>query len=168
MPQERQQANVPALAAMVDAGWDIVAPIPSRALTFKQELPLLFPDDAEVKKMSEAIFYPFEYPLLHHKDGKLNTDFKVSLGKVAYHATSHQRVQNIDPKTREVLELIPNTTIESIERCSGHDGTYAVKKEFHQISMKIMKPVANSAASWLPESNRLGFQPSITVSGGRF
>ena len=28
-----------------------------------------------------------------------------------------------------------------IERCSGHDGTYAVKKEFHETSMKIGKPV---------------------------
>ncbi len=101
MPQERQQANVPALAAMVDAGWDIVAPIPSRALTFKQELPLLFPDDAEVKKMSEAIFYPFEYPLLHHKDGKLNTDFKVSLGKVAYHATSHQPPEGTEYRSQD-------------------------------------------------------------------
>ena len=28
-----------------------------------------------------------------------------------------------------------------IERCSGHDGTYAVKKEFHEISKKIARPV---------------------------
>jgi hypothetical protein len=28
-----------------------------------------------------------------------------------------------------------------IERCSGHDGTYAVKKESHQYAMKIVKPV---------------------------
>jgi len=139
--EKAKQANIPALAALVDAGWDIVAPIPSCALMFKQELPLLFPDDTEVKKVSEAIFDPFEYLLQRHKGGKLNTDFKVPLGKVAYHAACHQRVQNIGPKTREVLELIPDTTIESIERCSGHDGTYAVKKEFHHISMKIVKSV---------------------------
>jgi len=139
--EKAKQANIPALAALVDAGWDIVAPIPSCALMFKQELPLLFPDDQEVVKVSEAIFDPFEYLLQRHKGGKLNTEFKVPLGKVAYHAACHQRVQNIGPKTREVLELIPDTTIESIERCSGHDGTYAVKKEFHHISMKIVKPV---------------------------
>jgi glycerol-3-phosphate dehydrogenase subunit C len=141
--EKAKQANIPALAALVDAGWDIVAPIPSCALMFKQELPLLFPDDPEVAKVSAAIFDPFEYLLQRHKAGKLNTDFKQPLGKVAYHAACHQRVQNIGPKTREVLELIPDTSIELIERCSGHDGTYAVKKEFHEISMKIVKPVVN-------------------------
>ncbi len=141
--EKAKQANVPELAALVDKGWDIVAPIPSCALMFKQELPLLFPDDPEVKKVSAAIFDPFEYLLLRHKGGKLNTDFQNPLGKVAYHAACHQRVQNIGPKTKEVLELIPDTQIELIERCSGHDGTYAVKKEFHDVSMKIVRPVVS-------------------------
>ena len=55
----------------------------------------------------------------------------------------HLRVQNIGLKTRDVLELVPGTTVEAIERCSGHDGTYAVKKEFHEISKKIARPVVN-------------------------
>jgi glycerol-3-phosphate dehydrogenase subunit C len=62
---------------------------------------------------------------------------------VAYHAACHQRVQNIGAKTRDVLALIPETSIDLIERCSGHDGTYAVKKEFHAASMKIVRPVVN-------------------------
>ena len=138
-----KDANIPVLAKLVDEGWDIVAPIPSCALMFKQELPLMFPDDAQVKKVSEAIFDPFEYLMHRHKAGKLNTDFKAPLGKVAYHAACHQRVQNVGSKTREVLSLIPETTVEAIERCSGHDGTYAVKKEFHEASMKIVRPVVN-------------------------
>ena len=36
----------------------------------------------------------------------------------------HLRVQNIGLKTRDVLMLVPETTVESIERCSGHNGTY--------------------------------------------
>jgi len=138
-----KEANIPQLAKLVDQGWDIVAPIPSCALMFKQELPLMFPDDAEVKKVSEAIFDPFEYLMYRHKEGKLKTDFKLPLGKVAYHAACHQRVQNVGAKTRDVLSLIPDTEITTIERCSGHDGTYAVKKEFHEFSMKIVKPVVN-------------------------
>ena len=42
-----KETNIPALADMVDAGFDIVAPIPSCVLMYKQELPLLFPDDAD-------------------------------------------------------------------------------------------------------------------------
>jgi Fe-S oxidoreductase len=40
-------------------------------------------------------------------------------------------------KTRDVLRLVPGTTVEVIERCSGHNGTYAVKKEFRAASVKI-------------------------------
>ncbi len=149
--EKAKRANIPALAALVDQGWDIVAPIPSCTLMFKQELPLLFPEDTEVKKVSEAVFDPFEYLLQRHKGGKLNTNFKAPLGRVAYHAACHQRVQNIGPKTREVLNLVPDTTIETIERCSGHDGTYAVKKEFHQTSMKIVRPVVNRVKKAEPD-----------------
>ena len=44
-------------------------------------------------------------------------------------------------KTREVLEWIPDTTINTVERCAGHDGTWGVKSEFFDMSMKIGKPV---------------------------
>jgi len=36
--------NIPVLARLVDAGWDLTALVPSCVLMFKQELPLLFPD----------------------------------------------------------------------------------------------------------------------------
>ena len=141
--EKAKNANIPVLARLVDQGWDIVAPIPSCVLMFKQELPLLFPDDPQVKKVGEAIFDPFEYLMLRHKEGKLNTDFKTPLGKVAYHAACHQRVQNVGSKTKELLSLIPDTQVEAIERCSGHDGTYAVKTEFHESAMKIARPVVS-------------------------
>lgn len=139
--ERAKDANIPVLAKLVDDGWDIVAPVPSCVLMFKQELPLIFPDDAAVKKVSEAIFDPFEYLVHRNKAGMLNTDFKHPLGKVAYHAACHQRVQNIGAKTHELLSLIPDTQVTTIARCSGHDGTYAVKKEFHKASMKIVRPV---------------------------
>ncbi|MHB8454152.1 MAG: heterodisulfide reductase-related iron-sulfur binding cluster [Acidiferrobacterales bacterium] len=136
-----KEANIPVLAKLVDEGWDIVAPVPSCVLMFKQELPLMFPDDPEVAKVRSAIFDPFEYLMARHKDGKLRTDFKQSLGKISYQVACHLRVQNIGMKTRDVLQLIPQTQVEPIERCSGHDGTYAVKSEFHESSMKIARPV---------------------------
>jgi len=141
--ERAKDENIPVLAALVDAGWDIVAPVPSCVLMFKQELPLMFPDDEAVQKVKAAIFDPFEYLMLRHKEGKLLTDFKSGLGTVAYHVACHQRVQNFGLKTKDVLELVPDTTVQPIERCSGHDGTYAVKSEFHEISMKIARPVVN-------------------------
>ena len=138
-----KDANIPALARFVDDGWDIVAPVPSCVLMFKQELPLMFPNDAEVRKVRDAIFDPFEYLVLRHGEGKLRTDFKESLGKIAYHVPCHLRVQNLGLKTRDLLALVPGTQLEVIERCSGHDGTYAVKSESHEVSMKICRPVVS-------------------------
>jgi Fe-S oxidoreductase len=136
-----KEINIPQLQAVIAAGYDIVAPIPSCVLMFKQELPLLFPEDAAVQAVRARIFDPFEYLMLRHRAGLLRTDFKATLGKVSYHVPCHLRVQNIGLKTRDVLKLIPGTTLEVIERCSGHNGTYAVKKEFRAAAVKIGRPV---------------------------
>ena len=149
--EKAKNANIPVLVKLVNDGWDIVAPVPSCALMFKQELPLIFPDDEDVIKVSRAIFDPFEYLMLRHKEGQMNTEFKQSLGKVAYHVACHQRVQKIGLKTRDVLQLIPDTEIKTIERCSGHDGTYAVKSEFHEAAMKIGRPVVNQVKQFEPD-----------------
>ena len=138
-----KQFNVPRLAALVDDGWDIVAPIPSCVLMFKQELPLMFPHEPDVAKVRDNIYDPFEYLAIRHKHNLLKTDFKRSLGRIAYHVACHLRVQNMGMKTRDLLQLVPETSVDAIERCSGHDGTYAVKKEFHEVSMKICKPVVS-------------------------
>jgi glycerol-3-phosphate dehydrogenase subunit C len=142
--------NIPQLKQAIDAGYDIVAPIPSCVLMFKQELRLMFPDDMDVQQVSRRIFDPFEYLMLRHKAGLLKTDFKLSLGKVSYHVPCHLRVQNIGLKTRDVLKLVPETTVDVIERCSGHNGTYAVKKEFRAASMKIGRPVMTRVDSAKP------------------
>ena len=103
----------------------------------------MFPNDPDVIKVQQHIFDPFEYLMLRKKEGKLNTDFKQSLGKVSYHASCHLRVQKIGLKTRDMLKLVPDTTVSLIDRCSGHDGTYAVKAEYHDISMKICRPIVD-------------------------
>ena len=167
-----RDANIPELLKLVDEGWDIVAPIPSCVLMFKQELPLMFPDDADVARVRDAIFDPFEYLMLRHKHGLLKTDFKTSLGKIAYHVACHLRVQNIGMKTRDVLQLIPDTSVVPIERCSGHDGTYAVKSECHDISMKICRPVINSvkkaeAAHYSSDCPMAGHQIENGLDGGK-
>jgi glycerol-3-phosphate dehydrogenase subunit C len=131
----------------LDAGYDIVAPIPSCVLMFKQELPLMFADDPDVLAVRARIFDPFEYLMLRHRAGLLRTDFKTPLGRISYHVACHLRVQNIGLKTRDVLKLIPGTDVEVIERCSGHNGTYAVKTEFRAASMKIGRPVVQRVES---------------------
>ena len=67
-----QRAKHPGLAKLVDEGYDLIAPIPSCVLMYKQELLLMFPDDPDVQKVQEAFFDPFEYLYLRHKAGHLN------------------------------------------------------------------------------------------------
>ncbi|MGE0383729.1 MAG: heterodisulfide reductase-related iron-sulfur binding cluster [Gammaproteobacteria bacterium] len=142
-----KEFNIPRLKKLVDEGWDLMGPVPSCVLMFKQELPLMFPDDPDVAAVRKAFYDPFEYLMLRHRAGKLNTAFANPLGKVVWHVPCHQRVQAIGPKTREVLELVPGTSVETVERCSGHDGTYAVKSEYHEIAVKIGRPVMSKVES---------------------
>ena len=166
-----KEQNIPPLLAAIDAGFDIVAPIPSCVLMFKQELPLMFPEDAQVQRIAKRIFDPFEYLMLRHRAGALRTDFKQPLGKVSYHVACHLRVQNIGLKTRDVLQLVPGTTVEPIERCSGHDGTYGVKKEFRAASVKIGRPVmsrveASGAAHYASDCPMAGHQIESGLASG--
>jgi len=146
-----REHNIPELKRAIDAGYDVVAPIPSCVLMFKQELPLLFPEDPDVQAVRARIFDPFEYLMLRHRAGLLRTDFKGPLGKVSYHVACHLRVQNIGMKTRDVLKLIPGTTVDVIERCSGHNGTYGVKAEYRDVSMKIGRAVMQRVQSASPD-----------------
>ena len=133
--------NMPPLRSAVDEGWDILSTVPSCVLMFRQELPLLFPEDEDVQEVARHIFDPFEYLHYRRRAGLLKTDFRHPIGKLAYQAACHQRVQNFGSRTRDILALVPDTEIEVIERCSGHDGTYAVRSSTYEKSMKILKPV---------------------------
>ncbi len=148
-----RRTNIPQLVQLIDQGWDIVAAIPSCVLMFKQELPLMYPHDTDIQKVKRHIFDPFEYLMHRHKAGFLNTQFKRELGTVAWHVPCHQRVQNIGPKTKDVLSLVPGTTIDVIERCSGHDGTYGVRAGTYEKSQKIAQAaisrVKKTAADYL-------------------
>ena len=143
--------NIPVLAEVARAGYALVTPVPSCTLMFKQELPLMFPGDADVKAVADAMYDPFEYLVLRYKDGLLRTDFKQPLGKVSYHVPCHLRVQNLGQKTREFLEKIPGTVVTTVERCSGHDGTWGVKTEYFEQSMKIGRPVFRQMAEPAPD-----------------
>ncbi|MEO7403310.1 MAG: heterodisulfide reductase-related iron-sulfur binding cluster, partial [Burkholderiales bacterium] len=83
--------------------------------------------------------------------GLLATDFKQSLGKVSYHIPCHSRVQNVGKKTEEMLKLLPSTQVTTVERCSGHSGTWGVKKQFHGLAMKIGRPVFRAMAAPAPD-----------------
>jgi|CXWL01.1.fsa_nt_gi Fe-S oxidoreductase len=149
--EKLKNENIPHLLKLAEDGYAIISAVPSCTLMYKQELPLMFPDDKAVQAVAAAMFDPFEYLASRNQDKLLKTDFKKSLGNVAYHIPCHQRVQNIGKKTRDILQLIPDTKINVVERCSGHDGTWGVKSEYFADSMKIGRPVFKQMAALDPD-----------------
>ncbi len=148
---EKKAINIPHLVKLAKEGYAILTAIPSCTLMYKQELPLMFPDCADTQLVKEAMWDPFEYFVARNRDGLLKTDFKESLGHVSYHIPCHSRVQNVGRKTADMLQLVPDTKLNVVERCSGHAGTYGVKKEYHAMSMKIGKPVFKAMANDEPD-----------------
>jgi glycerol-3-phosphate dehydrogenase subunit C len=149
--EKSKDANIPVLAPLAKAGYAILTPVPSCTLMFKQELPLLFAEDSDVAAVRDAMFDPFEYLVARERDGLLDKSFKRPLGNVSYHIPCHSRVQNVGQKTRETLEWVPGTTVNTVERCAGHDGTWGVKREFYADSMKIGRPVFRRMAEPAPD-----------------
>jgi Fe-S oxidoreductase len=79
---------------------------------------------------------PMEFLARLASEGKLKRDFKTGAGELSYHMPCHLRAQNIGYKTRDVLSLLPETKVRVVEECSGHDGTWAMKKENFEQSLK--------------------------------
>ncbi|TAL67172.1 MAG: Fe-S oxidoreductase, partial [Burkholderiaceae bacterium] len=121
-----KQVNIPVLAKYAKEGYAILAAVPSCALMFKQELPLMYPDEADVQLVKEHMWDPFEYLMARKRDGLLKTEFSTPLGKISYQIPCHGRVQNIGKKTEEMLKMVPGTSVQTHERCSGHAGTFGV------------------------------------------
>lgn len=146
------RSNVASLKAMVEQGYVVVSPIPTCSLMLKKEYPaLLNTDDARL--VAKNTFDACEYLVGLHKKGQLSTDFPGRVGSVAYQAACHLRDQNIGYKARDLLQLIPGTTVEVIERCSGHDGSWSMKTEFFgssmQVGQKAFRAVNSSEAQLL-------------------
>ncbi|MES2976522.1 MAG: heterodisulfide reductase-related iron-sulfur binding cluster [Pseudomonadota bacterium] len=142
-----KEANIPVLAKYAKDGFAILSAVPSCTLMFKQELPLMYPDDADVQLVKEHMWDPFEYMMARKRDGLLKVDFTHPLGKISYQIPCHGRVQNIGKKTEEMLKMVPGTSVHTHERCSGHAGTFGVKKAYHQQAMKIGKPLFKAMAN---------------------
>ncbi|MDJ0949647.1 MAG: heterodisulfide reductase-related iron-sulfur binding cluster [Alphaproteobacteria bacterium] len=133
------------LRPWIDKGYDIVALIPSCALMLKFEWPLIVPDDENVKALSQATFDGTEYIVDIAKREGLADGLKPLDGGVTLHIACHSRAQNMGQKATEMLRLIPEADIGVIERCSGHGGSWGVKKEHFETAIKVGKPVARQA-----------------------
>ena len=138
--------NVRSLAAAVREGREIVAPGPTCSYMLKREYPWL--DGSEdAKLVAGSTRDLFEYLAKLKADGALDTRFVRPVGAVTYHVPCHLRAQNIGLRTAEVLRAIPGASVNVVEKCSAVDGTWGLKKEYYELSLKVAKPLFDAVAS---------------------
>jgi glycerol-3-phosphate dehydrogenase subunit C len=134
------------LLPYVDQGYDIVALIPSCALMAKFEWPLMLPGDKDIERLAEATYDLSEYIVDIAKKQGLAPGLNALPGGVSLHLACHARAQNMGAKAAEMLRLLPEPDLDVIERCSGHGGSWGVKKENFAVAMKVGRPPSRQIA----------------------
>lgn len=84
--------------------------------------------------------------------GKLSREFTSGPGRVAYHLPCHLKAQNIGYRSKEVLEALPGATVELIDRCSAHDGTWSMKEEYYELSLKYGAKLFDAVKEAAPDA----------------
>jgi Fe-S oxidoreductase len=87
------------------------------------------------RKVAAATMDLCEYLFQLKQEGSFNRDFLSTPGKIGYHLPCHLKAQNIGYRSRDLMRLIPGASIRLVDQCCGHDGTWAMKKEFFPLSM---------------------------------
>ncbi|HEY2989947.1 MAG TPA: anaerobic glycerol-3-phosphate dehydrogenase subunit C [Candidatus Binatia bacterium] len=134
------RANVESLHALVKRGFDIVVPGPTCSYMLKHEYPVLLDTEA-TREVAERTFDICEYLMMLHGQGKLDTRFAQGAGSIAYQIPCHLRAQNIGYKSRDLMQLIPNTQVRLIEKCAAIDGTWGLKRQYYDLSRKVAEPL---------------------------
>ncbi|MFZ0890296.1 MAG: heterodisulfide reductase-related iron-sulfur binding cluster [Candidatus Binataceae bacterium] len=133
--QKRARANIESMLPLVRKGYRIAALNPTCSLTMKREyLDIL--GGEEVKQFAAAVVDPHELLWMLKQQDKFDRDFRTTPGKVAYHLPCHLKFQQIGFRSRDLMRLIPGAEVTMVDACTAHDGTWAMKREFFELSMK--------------------------------
>ena len=89
-----KEANIPVLTRYAKEGYAILSAVPSCTLMFKQELPLMYPDEVDVQLVKEAMWDPFEYFMARKRDGLLKVEFPHALNGCNWHI-DHWKVESM-------------------------------------------------------------------------
>ena len=150
---EKARATAAALRPYIDQNKNIIALVPSCALMMKFEWPLIVPDDENVETLAQATYDITEYVVEIADQEGMSDGLSPLPGGIALHLACHARAQNMGPMGAKMLRLIPETDVTVIERCSGHGGSWGVKKDNFEVATKFarqtVRSVANASKSYL-------------------
>ncbi|HZV13584.1 MAG TPA: heterodisulfide reductase-related iron-sulfur binding cluster, partial [Candidatus Kapabacteria bacterium] len=142
--------NTEMLKQFVDEGYTIVTPGPSCGYMMRQEYPHFATDTESANAIARNTTDICEYLMSLNDKKKLKMDFTAVREKITYHLPCHLRAQNIGFKSRDLMKLIPGVEIEMVQQCSGHDGSWSMKKEYYELSLEVGKKLANRIEREMP------------------
>ena len=101
-------------------------------------------DPLDRMALSEKLMDMGEYLARLHHEKLFKTHFGKLDGRMVYYAPCHQREQGIGSPYEKLLAMIPGLTIHPIGSamdCCGMGGSLGFKKDFHEASIKLGKPL---------------------------
>jgi glycerol-3-phosphate dehydrogenase subunit C len=150
------RANVRMLASQVDAGVRIVTACSSCGHRLKTAFGGVLQEDkilaAAAQKVAHSTYDLAELLMEQSDAGELNTNFRQTNLRLAYHAPCHQKSQGIGRPWFHLLRQIPGVTIEDLDAgCCGISGTFGFKQEKYGVSMAIGQPLFTSIRASQPQ-----------------
>ncbi|TMD65113.1 MAG: anaerobic glycerol-3-phosphate dehydrogenase subunit C [Chloroflexi bacterium] len=116
---------------------DIIASSTSCGLMLKHDYSHLL-DIPGAEQVGARVYDICEYLWMLHEAGELNRDFQPVKTRLLYHAPCHLKSHGIGYPAMRLLRLIPGVELEEVdEGCCGISGTFGVKVEKYDLSMKI-------------------------------
>ncbi len=140
--------NVETLLPAVREGRKILTPGPSCTLVLRREYPELVPTP-EAKEVSQAVMDLSDFLVQQARENKLPKP-EAAIGKVAFHVACHNRVQNFGYRGRDLLRWAGGD-VTLVDRCCGMDGTWGMKSEFFEESLKVAEGAARKVLAAEPE-----------------
>lgn len=142
--------NVERFLPYAQQGVPVVALGPTCSYMLKKDYPELLKTEA-ARAVAAATFDLTEFLMKLKREGRLNLEFSAGPGKVAYQPACHLKNQNIGLKSKELLELLPGASVSVVDRCTGHDGTWSMKDEYFELSMRYAKKLFDEVKQAEPD-----------------
>lgn len=129
--------NISLLHEYASRGVPIIFSEPSCELAVKKEYPRIV-DSEEARVVADHCYDIHEFLMDLHKNGTLNTVFNRIDMTVGYHAPCHLKSVGVTREPIDLMELIPGITVKQFsDKCCGMGGTYGLKSNNYDLSMKI-------------------------------
>ncbi len=149
--KEAARRNLESLLPYAREGLPILALGPTCSYMLKEEYPALLRSD-EARLVGGRTRDICEFLVQLKREGRLSTEFAEFDGTIAYQPACHLKAQNIGFKSKELLELLPKSKVALIDRCSAHDGTWSMKDEYFELSLKTARKLFEEIEAAAPKA----------------